>query len=141
MPQRPDNAPGTVHASVRFKNNLLLYDTDPTNDVAYSRTIPAVIANKVRKGLVVYYGFAPEFIVSLEYDTAGHCSTDGNYSAAELTAPELQAPHNVQNDLFATRTNFGCGDAPTTGADESFPGCQNSVRGLMRSTIKYLLGP
>lgn len=137
--QRPDSAPG-VYAYLQFKNNLPMYDTDPDNDVDYARPIPAIIANAIKKGIVVYYSYAPEFIVSLEYDTAGHCPTDGNYSAQELAAPGLQAAHTQANNLFATRTNFGCGDDPTTPADESAAGCQNSVRGLMRSTIKFLLG-
>lgn len=43
------------------------------------RMYPAILLTKMAKSRVVYFAFAPEFILSLAYDLAGHCPGDGNY--------------------------------------------------------------
>lgn len=43
------------------------------------RLYPAILLTKASRGEVVYFAFAPGFIVSLAYDLAGHCSGDPNY--------------------------------------------------------------
>ncbi len=40
---------------------------------------PAIFNNRHSKGLVVYYAFAPEYLISLASDVAGHCTDDPRY--------------------------------------------------------------
>ncbi len=116
--QRPENNPG-VYGYFAFANNLLIYD--PGNiwpDTQYDKPLPAVIASPHRRGWAVYYAFAPEFIVGLEYDVAGHCGTDPNYPG-EDPAPGLQSSLTWENNHWAGRTP--------------------ELRSLMKSTVDFLL--
>ncbi len=47
---------------------------------------PAVFNNRHGKGLVVYYAFAPEYLISLASDAAGHCKSDTRYDDAAWLA-------------------------------------------------------
>lgn len=80
--QRPENNP-EVYALLVL-NPALNWD----------RPQPAILSTKASKGLVVYYAFAPEFIVALEFDLAGHCSGDPNYPP--VSATNLFAGRSVQ---------------------------------------------
>ncbi len=115
---RSENYPGN-YAMFAFANNLTLYD--PNNiwpDTTYAKPLPAVIYNAYRKGKVVYYPFAPDFITGLEYDMAGHCSGDPNFPG-EDPMPGLQNTLNWDNNRWADRTPL--------------------LRALMKSTIDFLL--
>ena len=71
-----------------------------------------------KKGKVVYYPFAPDFITGLEYDAAGHCPTDPNYPG-EDPAPGLQQALTYANNHWAGRTPM--------------------LRAMMKSAIDFLL--
>jgi len=123
---RSENWPG-AYAHFQFANNLAVYDPNPPNcwpDTQYSKPLPAVVASSYRKGMAVYYAFAPEFIVGLEYDVAGHCSSstaagaDPNYPV-EDPAEGLQSELVRSNNLWAGRSK--------------------ELRALMKSSIYYLL--
>jgi len=116
---RSANYPGT-YAQFAFANNLAVYD--PNNvwpDTDYSKTLPAVVASTYKKGTAVYYAFAPEFIVGLEFDAAGHCSTDPNYPGGD-TAPWQQS-------------------VDTTWDHNHWVGRTPELRALMKSSIYYLV--
>lgn len=115
---RSENYPGN-YAMFAFANNLAIYD--PNNnwpDTSYNKPLPSVIYNAYKKGKVVYYPFAPDFITGLEYDAAGHCPTDPNYPH-EDPAPGLQQPLTYANNHWAGRTPM--------------------LRAMMKSAIDFLL--
>jgi hypothetical protein len=115
---RSDNHPGN-YAMFAFANNLSLYDpNDSWPNTQYAKPLPAIIYNVFKKGKVVYYPFAPDFITGLEYDTAGHCPTDPNYPG-EDPAPGLQQPLNWANNHWAGRTPM--------------------LRAMMKSSVDFLL--
>ena len=116
---RSDNYPGT-YAQFAFANNLSVYD--PTNvwpDTSYPKTLPAVVASPYKRGWAAYYAFAPEFIVGLEFDAAGHCATDPNYPGGDPTP--WQQPSETSWDH-----NHWFGRTP-------------ELRALMKSTLYFLL--
>jgi len=116
---RSQNYPGS-YAFFAFANNLSVYD--PANiwpDTNYDKPLPAVVASPYKKGWAVYYAYAPEFIVGLEFDAAGHCSTDPNYPGGD-TAPWQQ-------------------DADTTWEHNHWVGRTTELRALMKSSIYFLL--
>ena len=43
---------------------------------------PAIFNNRHSKGRVVYFAFAPEYLISLSSDAAGHCTNDTRYEDA-----------------------------------------------------------
>jgi hypothetical protein len=115
---RGETHPG-VYAHFAFANNLAVFD--PNNiwpDTEYNKPLPAVVSSTYRKGRAVYYAFAPEFIVGLEYDAAGHCVTDSNYPG-ESPEPGLQSEPGWDKNHFAGRTP--------------------ELRALMKSSIDFLL--
>ncbi len=115
---RSVNHPG-VYAHFAFANNLAIFDpNDIWPDTEYDKPLPAIVASAYRKGLAVYYAFAPGFIVGLEYDVSGHCATDPNYPVEPEAA-------GLQNDL--------------TWANNHWAGRTPDLRALMKSTIDYLL--
>ena len=59
------------------------------------RMYPAILLTKMAKSRVVYFAFAPEFIVSLAYDLAGHCVGDTNYGGDP--APGIQVGVDFPN--------------------------------------------
>src|SRR5262249_21008722 len=73
LTQRPASSKD-VYGWLQFRRNIV--DTDTSNDVDTKKSMPAILANSHGKGLAVYYAFAPEFIVGLEFDVAGHCVGD-----------------------------------------------------------------
>lgn len=116
---RSENYPG-AYAHFAFANNLAVYD--PNNiwpDTDYSKPLPSVVASTYKRGWAVYYAFAPEFIVGLEYDVAGHCSTDGNYPGGDPTP-------GLQSSELSWEHNHWRGRTP-------------ELRALMKSTIDWLL--
>ena len=116
---RSENYPGS-YAHFAFANNLPLWD--PNNvwpDTQYSKPLPAIVASAYKKGLAVYYAFAPEFIVGLEFDSAGHCSTDPNYPGGDIT-PGLQSAE------LSPEHNHWRGRTP-------------ELRALMKSSVYFLL--
>ena len=118
---RSENWPG-AYAHFRFANNLSVFDPNPPNcwaDTDYSKPLPAVVASSYRKGRAVYYAFAPEFIVGLEFDAAGHCEDDPNYPGGD-PAPWQQAAEKSWDH------NHWVGRTP-------------ELRALMKSSINYLL--
>jgi len=76
------------------------------NSSPFNNPYPAILLNKMSKGTVVYFAYAPEFIVSLAFDLAGHCAGDGNYPAAESVAPGPQQAAPLTNGFaVANRVN------------------------------------
>jgi Beta-galactosidase trimerisation domain len=118
LTQRPLNSQD-VYGWLQFRRNVV--DTDTSNDVVWKRPMPAIIADEQAKGLAVYYAFAPEFIVGLEYDVAGHCAGDPNYPG-EGTDPGLDA-----------------GDNPPVYSKNLWAGRSVQLRQLMTATVNYLL--
>ncbi len=115
---RSENYPG-AYVFFAFANNLALFDdSNRWPDTEYNKPLPAVVASTYKKGTAVYYAFAPEFIVGLEYDVAGHCSTDPNYPGENIDA-------GLQSRL-AWSNNRWAGRSP-------------ELRALMKSSIDYLL--
>ncbi len=88
--------------SSRDNNAFFVFDEALTHH-------PAIFNNRHAKGLVVYYAFAPEYLISLAYDLAGHCDLDPRYVGAEN--PSLALLNRVADGL----------------------------EGLMKSTLVYLL--
>jgi Beta-galactosidase trimerisation domain len=74
-------APGTV-ITYAWQGNMLIQRNETNKDVRammlvdnWTRPQPAILYETPVKGKVVYFAFAPEYIVSLRYDLAGHCLT------------------------------------------------------------------
>ncbi len=77
--------PGTV-LDYQYMANVLIQRPESSRDInaffvfdGVPTRRPAVFNNRHSKGLVVYYAFAPEYLISLAYDTAGHCANDTRY--------------------------------------------------------------
>ena len=118
---RSENWPG-AYAHFQFANNLSIFDPNPPNcwaDTEYSKPLPAVVAASYRKGRAVYYAFAPEFIVGLEFDAAGHCEDDPNYPGGDPAAWQQEAEQSWEHNHWVGRTP--------------------ELRALMKSSIYYLL--
>jgi hypothetical protein len=116
---RSENWPG-AYAHFQFANNLSIFD--PNNvwpDTDYNKPLPAVVASGYRKGQAVYYAFAPEFIVGLEFDAAGHCSNDGNFPGGDPAPWQQDLDKSWEHNHWAGRTP--------------------ELRALMKSSIYYLL--
>jgi len=76
------------------------------NSSKFNNPYPAILLNRMSRGTVVYFAYAPEFVVSLAFDLAGHCANDGNYPAAELVAPGPQQSAPLTNGFaVANRVN------------------------------------
>jgi hypothetical protein len=69
-----------VQRQEHFKNAYGFLTFTPAG--SWTRSQPAILSVKASKGHVVYFAFAPEFIVSLAFDLAGHCADDDNYPAS-----------------------------------------------------------
>ncbi|MBI2819022.1 MAG: hypothetical protein HYX73_03505 [Acidobacteria bacterium] len=118
---RSENWPGS-YAHFQFANNLTVFDPNPPNcweDTEYSKPLPAVVASSYRKGRAVYYAFAPEFIVGLEFDAAGHCEDDLNYPGGDPAPWQQEMEKSKEHNLWVGRTP--------------------ELRALMKSSIYYLL--
>jgi hypothetical protein len=118
---RSESWPGS-YAHFQFANNLTVFDPNPPNcweDTEYNKPLPAIVAGSHRKGLAVYYAFAPEFIVGLEFDAAGHCEEDPNYPGGD-PAPWLQ-------------------EGEASWEHNHWRGRTPELRALMKSSIYYLL--
>lgn len=116
---RNENWPGG-YSHFQFANNLAVYD--PSNiwpDTEYDKPLPAVVSSNYKKGLAVYYAFAPEFIVALEFDAAGHCETDGNYPGGDPAPWQQELERSWDHNHWVGRTP--------------------ELRALMKSSIYYLL--
>jgi hypothetical protein len=75
--QRPVDSKDVFGVLV-FKRNIVAPNPNPDN-IIWNRPLPAILADSFSHGSVVYYAFAPEYIVGLEFDVAGHCPSDPNY--------------------------------------------------------------
>jgi hypothetical protein len=75
---------------------------------------PAILNNAHSKGQVVYYAFAPEYVISLAYDVVGHCANDPRYPGGQ--------PYYFLN--------------PTLN-----PGLSGNLAKLMLSTVNFLKSP
>jgi hypothetical protein len=82
------------------------------NDV-WSRR-PAVFDNRHSKGQVVYYAFAPEYLIALASDVAGHC-----------TGPGSNEDTRYQDPVWLSAIDKIAG----------------GLKPLMKSTLEYLLSP
>ncbi|MBI2816323.1 MAG: hypothetical protein HYX72_05255 [Acidobacteria bacterium] len=147
--QRPENNPG-VYGFLIFKNNLdqfglNIYEpgnaVNPNNDINWKRPIPAILANRAGKGLVVYYAFAPELLVSLEFDLAGHCS--GEAADANCTNLKYMCTTDA-NYAYLNPSALSPGDSPNAGpaptpANNLFFNRSTELRPLMKQTVLYLL--
>ncbi len=71
--------------SSRDINAFFLFNDERT-------TFPAVFNNRHAQGLVVYYAFAPEYLVSLASDVAGHCANDNRYPGSQSAYGLIAAP-------------------------------------------------
>lgn len=125
-----------------FRDALAFLTFDGEMD-ALRKLYPAILLTRMSRGQVVYFAFAPEFIVSLAFDLAGHCSVDKNYS-----------PFPDVNDPADICPVGGCGN-PAEGTDpEDLPNGYigdntatdqvntNRVRPLlllMKQTIDFML--
>ena len=107
-----------VQRQENFNNAYAFLTFTPAS--AWGRSQPAILVTKASKGQVVYMAFAPEFIVSLAFDLAGHCSNDGNYPGGNIL-PGPQAG-DVPNGFIGP------------GATRVGPLMQ-----LMKQTIDYML--
>ncbi|HLA41250.1 MAG TPA: hypothetical protein VJ417_14710, partial [Candidatus Glassbacteria bacterium] len=88
---------------------------------------PAILDTRHGKGEVIYYAFAPEFSVALEFDVAGHCPDDtGRYPGGDpaegMQGTEAPTPTGDWLNLYHT----------TSASDQ--------VRPLMKATMEYLCG-
>jgi hypothetical protein len=63
---------------------------------ALKRLYPAILLVKANKGEVLYFAYAPEFIVSLAFDLAGHCANDNNYDPGD-PAPGLNLTAGMED--------------------------------------------
>ena len=115
LTQRPEN----------FRDALGFLTFNPAD--SWTRSQPAILDVKASKGHVVYFAFAPEFIVSLAFDLAGHCDYDGNYPGFGTPAVGPQAAD------FAN--GFVGGFAGSTQLDADRVGM---LMQLMKQTIDYL---
>jgi hypothetical protein len=108
----------TVFGYFLFSNNLAFYDPSSVcADTDWKKPLPAIVASKVSKGYAVYLASAPEFIVSLEFDLAGHC--DGTKGG------------------LTTDPNYPAGPSPVTPND--FDGRSYQLRALMRSVLRHVM--
>ena len=82
------------------QGNLLIQRPDPQNSVlaslvidnpSWTRRAPAIIATKATAGFVVYFAFAPEYLVSKEYDLpkSESCPDGQNWAARSQEAMRL----------------------------------------------------
>jgi hypothetical protein len=110
-----------------FKNAYAFLNFTPAD--AWGRSQPAILVTKFSKGNVVYFAFAPEFIVALAFDLAGHCAGDGSYpvgSPALTPGPEAA---DLPNGFV------GATDGVTQiNTDRVMPLMQ-----LMKQTLDYML--
>jgi hypothetical protein len=115
-----------------FKDAIAFLVFDPPS--AWTRSQPAILVTKASKGQVVYMAFAPEFIVSLAYDLAGHCPGDGSYPPA--STPYQPGPDAVDfgNEFFGDITKNG-NVWTQVNANRVDP-----LKQLMKNTIDYMLG-
>ena len=98
-------------------NGFFVFDFPPYESNADILTrYPAIFNNRHSGGRAVYYAFAPEYLVSLAFDVAGHCANDTRYPAG-TEAAGLQA-----------------GESPN-----GFSTLAAGLKPLMRSTLNYLL--
>ena len=70
-----------------FRDALAFLQLTPNPDS--KKVYPAILLTRMSRGTVVYFSYAPEFIVALAFNLAGHCPLDGNYPAA---SPDWQFP-------------------------------------------------
>ncbi len=63
-------------SSSRDINAFFLFNGQPSSR-------PAIFNNRHAKGLVVYYAFAPEYLIALANDVAGHCTNDLRYTSSD----------------------------------------------------------
>jgi hypothetical protein len=116
---RSENYPG-AYAHFQFANNLLVFD--PYNqwpDTQYGKPLPAIVSSSFKKGIATYYAFAPEFIVGLEFDAAGHCVTDPNYPGGDPAPWQQDVDKSWDHNHWVGRTP--------------------ELRALMKSSIYHLL--
>ncbi len=112
---------------------LKFYDFAPDNSwlpVDSKKPQPAILSTKNSKGWVVYYAFAPEFNVALEYDVAGHCAGDPAYKKFD--------PHGnlVLDGNPAPGIQAGTADEVN---GYHVPSASAGLLPLMKATVDFLL--
>ena len=114
------------------------YTPPPPSDAVMTlekKMYPAILLTKMSKGQVVYFSFAPEFIVALEFDLAGHCVNDGNYNSPDDN-PNLGICQNLPGppDIASP-----CAANPLTVPRENmFEGRSSALLPLMKNTLDYM---
>jgi len=82
-----------------FRDALAFLTLTPT-PAKSNNPYPAILLTRMSRGTVVYFAYAPEFIVALAFDLAGHCTGDPSYPG-EATAIGLQSALTLGNNGFA----------------------------------------
>jgi hypothetical protein len=120
-----------VQRQENFKDALAFLVFDPPE--SWTRSQPAILVTKASRGQVVYLAFAPEFIVSLAFDLAGHCSGDGSY-------PPLSIAHQPGPDTPDFGNEF-VGDITKSGNVWTQVNVNRvkPLMQLMKNTIDYML--
>jgi hypothetical protein len=82
--------PGLV-LDYQFMANILIQRPDSSTDAVFifndlPSGRPAILSRRHAKGTVVYYAFAPEYLIALANDVAGHCPNDTRYPASYTRA-------------------------------------------------------
>lgn len=97
-----------------YRDALAFLSLDPNPDPR--KAYPAILLTRASRGKVVYFSYAPEFIVALAFNLAGHCPADGNYPPAspdwDLNPPATQVVGPVAADfpnwfVGTVSANFG----------------------------------
>ena len=76
----------------QFRDALAFLKLSPP--ASHGKMYPAILLTRMSRGTVVYFAYAPEFIVALAFDLAGHCGNDTVNYPNESTAegPQEAAP-------------------------------------------------
>jgi len=109
--------------------NILVSRVDPSvlgflafnPRVNWTTPQPGIVSQRYGNGWVVYYAFAPEFIVGLEFDLAGHCKGDPNYSAYNLWVGRSAALRSLMKATIIYLLN-GTGPGPSDHDESDGPG-------------------
>ncbi len=118
-----------------FRNALAFLRFDPAD--SWDKPHPAILLNRAGRGEVVYFAYAPEFIVALAFDLAGHCDGDGNYPdnspAIDDEGPGAKGPdlEDFPNAFVGVVSEDGTEQVNADRVDRQLL--------LMERTIKYMV--
>ena len=70
---------GMLNFCLPTRGDICLSSTGTSTSTGTLTRYPGILNNAHSKGHVVYYSFAPEYVISLAYDVVGHCANDPRY--------------------------------------------------------------